>query len=151
MRRKKKIQREINPDPKFGNITVAKFINQIMRKGKKSIAQKIVYSAFQKLKEDPLKTFEQAIKNAGPQVEVISRRIGGANYQIPKDVRSERRTALAIRWLIDAARKKKGKPMAERLAGELLDASKNAGAAVAKKQQIYKTAQANKAFAHFAH
>jgi len=155
MRRKKKIKRTINPDPKYNNTLVAKFINQLMKRGKKSVAQRVLYRAFDILiekskTEDPLEIFDQAIKNVSPLVEVKSRRIGGAHYQVPREVRGERRTTLAIRWLIQAARAKKGKPMAEKLAAELLDASKNTGVAVKKKEDTHRMAEANKAFAHFA-
>ena len=161
MRRKKKFKRTIDPDPKYNNTLVAQFINYLMKDGKKSVAQKVFYGAFEILKkttgpasggkdQDPLEIFDQAIKNASPLVEVRSRRIGGAHYQVPREVRGERRLTLAIRWLIQAARAKKGKPMAQKLASELLDASKNTGAAVRKKQDIHRMAEANKAFARFA-
>ncbi len=155
MRRKKKVKRIINPDPKYDNTLVAKFINQLMKKGKKSVAQRVLYRSFEILAEknkdkDPLEIFDQAIKNVSPLVEVKSRRIGGAHYQVPREVHGERRTTLAIRWLLQAARSKKGKPMAEKLAAELLDASKNTGAAVKKKEDTHRMAEANKAFAHFA-
>ena len=155
MRRKRKIKRIINPDPKYNNTLVAKFINHLMKKGKKSVAQKIFYDSFKILKKtdkdkDPLEIFDQAIKNVSPFVEVKSRRIGGAHYQVPREVRGERKITLAIRWLIQAAKAKKGKPMAQKLASEFLDASKNTGLAVKKRQDIHRMAEANKAFAHFA-
>ncbi len=155
MRRKKKIKKTINPDPKYDNILVAKFINQLMKQGKKSVAQRVFYRAFEILskqdkKKEPLEIFDQAVKNVSPLVEVKSRRIGGAHYQVPREVRGERRTTLAIRWLIQAAQAKKGKPMSEKLAAELLDASKNTGTAVKKKEDTHRMAEANKAFAHFA-
>ncbi len=161
MRRKKKFKRIIDPDPRYNNTLVAQFINYLMKDGKKSVAQKVFYGAFEILEKttgsasdgkdkDPLEIFDQAIKNASPLVEVRSRRIGGAHYQVPREVRGERRLTLAIRWLIQAARAKKGKPMAQKLAAELLDASKNTGTAVKKKQDIHRMAEANKAFAHFA-
>ncbi len=155
MRRKKKVKRSINPDPKYNNTLVAKFINHLMKGGKKSVAQKVIYSAFEIIKKntkdkDPIEVFDQAIKNVSPLVEVRSRRIGGARYQVPREVRGERRLTLAMRWLIQAARAKKGKPMSQRLAAELMDASKNTGVAVKKKQDIHRIAEANKAFAHFA-
>jgi len=142
------------PDPKYNNTLVAKFINHLMKGGKKSVAQKALYGAFDILKKttgdkDPLEIFDQAIKNASPLVEVKSRRIGGAHYQVPREVRGERRLTLAMRWLIQAARAKKGKPIAQKLAGELMDASKNTGVAVKKKQDVHRMADANKAFAHF--
>lgn len=154
MRRKKKNIREIIPDPKFGNVMVAKFINYVMHKGKKSTAQNIVYRAFdvleKKYKQDPLLVFDTALKNIGPMVEVKSRRIGGATYQVPREVRGERRIALACRWLLAAARSKKGKPIHEKLAEEFFAATKNEGSAVKKKQDTHRMAEANKAFAHFA-
>ena len=155
MRRKRKIKRIINPDPKYNNTLVAKFINHLMKKGKKSVAQKIFYDSFKILKKtdkdkNPLEIFDQAIKNVSPFVEVKSRRIGGAHYQVPREVRGERKITLAIRWLIQAAKAKKGKPMAQKLASEFLDASKNTGLAVKKRQDIHRMAEANKAFAHFA-
>jgi small subunit ribosomal protein S7 len=155
MRRKKKVKRTIIPDPKYNNSLVAKFINHLMKGGKKSVAQKVLYDAFEILEKttkgkDPLEIFDQAIKNVSPFVEVKSRRIGGAHYQVPREVRGERRITLAMRWLIQVTKAKKGKPMAQKLAAELLDASKNMGAAVKKKQDIHRMAEANKAFAHFA-
>jgi len=154
MRRRRQVKRIIMPDPKYNNTLVAKFINHLMKGGKKSVAQKALYGAFDILKKttgdkDPLEIFDQAIKNASPLVEVKSRRIGGAHYQVPREVRGERRLTLAMRWLIQAARAKKGKPIAQKLAGELMDASKNTGVAVKKKQDVHRMADANKAFAHF--
>lgn len=154
MRRKRKFQREIIPDPKYSNVMVAKFINYVMRKGKKSTAQKVVYRTFdvleKKYKQDPLAVFDTALKNVGPAFEIKSRRIGGATYQVPREVRGERRIALACRWILDAARSKKGKPMYEKLAEELLAATKNEGSAVKKRMDTHRMAEANKAFAHFA-
>jgi small subunit ribosomal protein S7 len=143
------------PDIKFGSARLEKFINCIMWAGKKETARAIVYGAFDIIKEktgndQPLEIFELALKNAGPLTEVRSRRIGGANYQVPREVRPERRLALAIRWIIEAARSKKGAPMMERLAAELIAASNNEGSAVAKRDNTHKMAEANKAFAHFA-
>ncbi|MFH1460963.1 MAG: 30S ribosomal protein S7 [Patescibacteria group bacterium] len=154
MRRKRKIKREINPDPKYNNNLVAQFINHLMRDGKKSVAQKIIYSAFNIIEKqvkgkDALELFDSAVKNASPLVEVRSRRIGGARYQVPREVRGERKITLAIRWIIQAARTKKGKPMNQRLAEELIEASKNQGSAVKKKEDTHRVAEANKAFAHF--
>lgn len=153
MRRKRNITREILPDPKYSNVTVAKFINHVMRKGKKATAEKVVYRTFdlleKKLSQDPLALFELAIKNVGPTVEVKSRRIGGATYQVPREVRGERKFALACRWILDAARSKKGKPMHEKLAEELIGATKNEGSAIKKKLDTHRMADANKAFAHF--
>jgi len=154
MRGKQATKREILLDPKFHNLQIAKFINYIMRRGKKSIAQKVVYEAFanisEKLKQDPLEIFEKALKNVGPSLEVRGRRIGGANYQIPFPVRAERRFALSSRWLIEAAKKRKGQTMAEKLALELVDAANEAGEAFKKKVDTHKMAEANRAFAHFA-
>jgi small subunit ribosomal protein S7 len=154
MRRKKKEKRIIAPDPIYNNVTVAKFINHVMRKGKKTIARKIVYSAFdiikQKTNKDPLEVFEQALNNAGPLLEVRSRRIGGATYQVPREVRPDRRMTLAMRWILQGARNRKGKPMREKLAQELMYAAKNEGWAVKKKQDMHRMAEANRAFAHFA-
>lgn len=153
MRRKRNFSREIAPDPKYSNTTVAKFINYVMKKGKKSVARKVVYKTFdtieQKYKQEPLGAFDTAIRNIGPALEVKSRRIGGATYQVPREVRGERKQALAFRWILDAARSKKGKPMHERLAEELIAATKNEGTAIKKKLDTHRMAEANKAFAHF--
>jgi len=149
---KKKVQ--IRPDLKYKSTEVSKLINYIMERGKKNTARTIVYGAFDIVKEeskrDPLEVFKQAVSNVGPSMEVRSRRVGGANYQIPMEVRPERRFALALRWMIEAAKSGKGKPMAEKLAKEIIDASNNEGAAVTKKENTHKMAEANKAFAHFA-
>ena len=154
MRRKRKFTREIIPDVKYSNVAIAKFINYVMRKGKKSTAQKVVYQAFdtieKKYQQDPLVVFDWAMKNASPQMEVRPRRIGGATYQVPREVRPGRKMALTYRWIIAAARSKKGKPMHEKLAEELLAASKNEGAAIKKRMDMHRMAEANKAFAHFA-
>lgn len=154
MRHKQASKREILPDPKFNNVVVGKFINYIMKKGKKTIARKVVYGAFdiisEKTKDDAIKIFDAALKNVTPLLEVKSRRVGGANYQIPIPVRGERRQSLSFRWIIDAAGAKKGKPMSERLAEEIISASNNEGSAVKKKQDVHRMAEANKAFAHFA-
>lgn len=155
MRRKKAEQIEIIPDPKYESVLVSKFINNLMQKGKKSVAQRIFYSALETAaknlkKENALEVLEQAIKNTSPLLEVKSKRVGGANYQVPYEVRGNRREALAIRWIIRAARKKKGKPMAEKLAKELMDAFNNTGEAVKKKDETHRIAEANRAFAHFA-
>lgn len=143
------------PDNQYDSVRVEKFINCIMWDGKKETARGIVYGAFDIIKEKtgndkPLEIFELALKNAGPLTEVRSRRIGGANYQVPREVRPERRLALAIRWIIEAARSKKGSPMMQRLATEIIAASNNEGSAVAKRDNTHKMAEANKAFAHFA-
>jgi small subunit ribosomal protein S7 len=154
MRGKKAPKRNIRPDPEYARADVAKFINHVMRRGKKTTAQKIVYGAFKKIEEktkkDPLEVFDAAIKNVSPLLEVKSRRVGGANYQIPLQVRAERRTQLAYRWILTAARSTKGKPMAEKLAAELMAAAEGTGDAVKKKQDVQRMAEANRAFAHFA-
>jgi small subunit ribosomal protein S7 len=155
MRRKIKNKNIVEPDIIYNSQKLAKFINNIMLHGKKETARKSVYKAFEIIKEktgnpNPLEIFDTAIKNAGPMVEVRSRRIGGANYQVPREVRPERRTALAMRWIILAARGKKGAPIAEKLAEELILASKNEGPAVKKREDTHKMAESNKAFAHFA-
>jgi len=146
-------KREIIPDAKFGDIVVAKFMNTIMYEGKKSVAEKIVYGALDgvesKAKADPLAVFKQALENVAPSVEVRSRRVGGATYQVPVEVRTERRQALAIRWIINAARERNDKTMVDRLAAELLDASNNRGAAVKKREDTHRMAEANRAFAHY--
>ncbi len=154
MRGKRAPKREIIPDPKFQNAEVAKFINYLMRRGKKSLAQRIVYQSFDvvadKTKKNPLEVFETAIKNVAPTLEVKGRRIGGANYQIPIQVKAERRFLLACRWIIDAAKERKGKPMQEKLAQEFMDAAKKEGSAMKKRETVQKMAEANRAFAHFA-
>jgi small subunit ribosomal protein S7 len=154
MRRKRKVTREIIPDPKYGNVQIAKFINYVMRKGKKSVAEGVVYRTFdvllKKYEQDPLKAFETALQNVGPALEVKSRRIGGATYQVPREVRGDRKFALACRWILGAARGKKGKPMHEKLAEELMLAAKNEGTAIKKKLDTHRMAEANRAFAHFA-
>ena len=152
-RRRAAEKREILPDPKFGDPVVAKFINCLMWGGKKSVAEGIVYGALEQLREktgsDPIETFHEALKNVRPAVEVRSRRVGGATYQVPVEVRAERAQALSIRWMIDMARKRRETTMRARLFGELMDASKNIGAAVKKREDTHKMADANKAFAHF--
>lgn len=146
-------KRVVNPDPKFKDLIVTKFMNAIMMHGKKSIAETIVYGAFEqveaKAKSDPLPLFHTALENVAPHVEVRSRRVGGATYQVPVDVRPERRQALAIRWLITAARKRNETTMVERLSGELMDAANNRGSAVKKREDTHKMAEANRAFAHY--
>lgn len=149
----KKQYKQISPDPSYNSITVAKFINHIMRKGKKAPARKIMYQALEQIKqssEEPVEALETAIGNATPRLEVKSMRIGGATYQVPKRVSKERGKTLAMRWIVEAAKKKKGKPMRESLAQEILDASNNQGKAIKKKRNIHRMAEANKAFAHFA-
>ncbi|MDQ6434939.1 30S ribosomal protein S7 [Mesorhizobium sp. LHD-90] len=146
-------KREINPDPKFGDLVVTKFMNAIMYDGKKSVAETIVYSALEqvrsKTKQEPVVVFKQALDNVAPHVEVRSRRVGGATYQVPVDVRPERRQALAIRWLITAARNRNETTMVDRLSGELMDAANNRGTAVKKREDTHKMAEANRAFAHY--
>jgi small subunit ribosomal protein S7 len=152
-RRRVIAQREVLPDPKFGNETLAKFVNHVMISGKKSIAEGIVYGALdrveEKSKKDALELFEKALETLKPVVEVKSRRVGGATYQVPVEVRPSRRNALAMRWLVDAARKRGEKSMALRLAGEILDASEGKGAAVKKREDVHRMAEANKAFSHY--
>ena len=152
-RRHRAEKREINPDPKFGDIVVTKFMNAIMLDGKKSVAERIVYGAFDsiadKTKQEPVELFHQALDNVAPHVEVRSRRVGGATYQVPVDVRPERRQALAIRWMIAAARKRNETTMVDRLSGELMDAANNRGSAVKKREDTHKMAEANRAFSHY--
>jgi len=152
-RRREVPKREILPDPKFGSETLAKFVNIVMQSGKKSIAEKIVYGALDVVAErsskDSLEMFEKALENVSPMVEVKSRRVGGATYQVPVEVRSARRVALAMRWLSDAARKRGEKSMGLRLAGEILDASESRGSAVKKREDVHRMAEANKAFSHY--
>jgi small subunit ribosomal protein S7 len=155
MAKKKKIKKRIIlPDPVYNNPYVSKFINHVMRCGKKSLARKIVYGAFEKIKKEtkrqPLEIFIEALKNAGPLLEVRPMRIGGATYQVPREVKKERRVTLAMRWIIQAAKKKKGKSMQEKLAEELISAANNEGEAVRKKINMHRMAEANRAFAHFA-
>ena len=152
-RRKAAPKRKILPDPKFGNLKVAKFMNQIMTDGKKSVAEKIIYGAFDEISKksdkEPIEVFEKALDEVGPMVEVKARRVGGATYQIPMEVRPARRSALAMRWIIEASRKRGEKGMKLRLAGEVLDAVQNRGTAFKKKEDTHRMADANKAFAHF--
>ncbi len=155
MRRKLKAKPKIVPDLTYDSEKVTKFINYCMERGKKDTARKVVYASFDLIKEKtknpaPLEIFETALKNTGPTMEVRSRRVGGANYQIPREVRPERRQFLSMKWIIDAARAKKGKAMAEKLAEEIIAASNNEGDAVRKRENTHKMAEANKAFAHFA-
>jgi small subunit ribosomal protein S7 len=146
-------KREINPDPKFGDLVITKFMNAIMMHGKKSTAETIVYTALEQVqtrtKQEPVTVFRQALDNVAPHVEVRSRRVGGATYQVPVDVRPERRQALAIRWLITAARNRNETTMVDRLSGELMDAANNRGTAVKKREDTHKMAEANRAFAHY--
>ena len=152
-RRHRAEKREVLPDPKFGDLVLTKFVNSLMLDGKKSTAEKIVYGAFDivegRTKADPLALFHEALDNVKPAIEVRSRRVGGATYQVPVEVRNERAQALAIRWMIGAARKRNEKTMMERLSGELMDASNNRGSAVKKREDTHKMAEANKAFSHY--
>ncbi|RRJ82196.1 30S ribosomal protein S7 [Aestuariirhabdus litorea] len=152
-RRRVIAKREVLPDPKYGNQTLAKFINHVMVSGKKSVAERIVYGALDKVAErtkgDALEIFEKALESIAPMVEVKSRRVGGATYQVPVEVRPSRRTALAMRWLVDYSRKRGEKSMALRLAGEIADAAEGKGAAVKKREDVHRMAEANKAFSHF--
>ena len=152
-RRREVPKRDILPDPKFANIDVAKFINVLMDSGKKSVAERIIYGAFESISKkggkDPLEVFNQALQNSRPMVEVKSRRVGGANFQVPVEVRPVRRTALAMRWLREAARKRGEKSMGQRLAAELIEASEGRGGAVKRREEVHRMAEANKAFSHF--
>ena len=152
-RRRVAAKREILPDPKFGNITLAKFMNHLMVSGKKSVAEKIVYGALALVQErtskDPIEAFDAALENIAPHVEVKSRRVGGATYQVPVEVRPSRRLALAMRWLVEFSRNRSEKSMAQRLAGEIADAAEGRGNAVKKREDVHRMAEANKAFSHF--
>jgi small subunit ribosomal protein S7 len=152
-RRREVPKRDILPDPKFGNVDVSKFVNVLMESGKKSVAERIIYGAFDQIKtksgKEPLEVFAAALNNAKPMVEVKSRRVGGATYKVPVEVRPERRTALAMRWLISYSRDRNEKSMAEKLAAEVIAASKGEGNAVKKKEDTHRMADANKAFAHY--
>ncbi len=155
MRKKQAAKKEITPDPKYGSPVLAKFINNVMRGGKKSIAQKIVYDALDVVSEKtknkkPLEIFDKAIENVSPLLEIKSKRVGGANYQVPYQVKGQRKEALAMRWIIGVANNQKGKSMSEKLAQELISASKDQGEAIKKKQNMHRMAEANKAFAHLA-
>jgi small subunit ribosomal protein S7 len=153
-RRRRAEKREVLPDPKFGDVVVTKFMNYVMYEGKKAVAENILYGAFDILESrrkdlGPLETFHAALDNVSPAIEVKSRRVGGATYQVPMEVRPERRRALAIRWIVTAARNRGENTMTEKLAGELLDASSNRGAAVKKREDTHKMAEANRAFSHY--
>jgi small subunit ribosomal protein S7 len=153
MRKKRAIRRRVTPDPKFGDELISRFVNSVLKDGKKNIARNIVYSALdqiaQKTEKNPLEVFKKAVDNASPLIEVRARRVGGATYQVPTEVRLERRTALAIRWLISYAQDRSDKSMSQKLAAELLAASTGEGGAVKKKDDVHRMAEANKAFAHF--
>ena len=152
-RRREVPKREVLPDPKFGSVQITKFVNMIMRGGKKSVAETILYNALDRIGEkadgEPMDVLDKALENVSPMVEVKSRRVGGATYQVPVEVRISRRTALAMRWLIEASRKRGEKSMQLKLAGELMDAAENRGNAVKKREDTHRMAEANKAFAHF--
>ena len=152
-RRHRAEKREINPDPKFGDMVISKFMNNLMNAGKKSVAESIVYGALDRIeaktKQEPVAVFHQALENVAPAIEVRSRRVGGATYQVPVEVRPERRQALAIRWLIQAARGRNENTMIDRLSGELLDAASNRGTAVKKREDTHRMAEANRAFSHY--
>lgn len=152
-RRRVAAKREALPDPKFGSQLLAKFVNHVMESGKKSVAERIVYGALEivqeKLSRDPLEVFEQAMENIAPMVEVKARRVGGATYQVPVEVRPSRRNALAMRWLVEYSRKRGEKSMRQRLAGEMMDAVQGKGAAVKKREDVHRMAEANKAFSHY--
>ena len=152
-RRHRADKREINPDPKFGDLVISKFMNNLMSAGKKSVAESIVYGALDRIqaktKQEPVTVFHQALDNVAPAIEVRSRRVGGATYQVPVEVRPERRQALAIRWLIQAARGRNENTMVDRLSGELLDAASNRGTAVKKREDTHRMAEANRAFSHY--
>ncbi|HQQ73731.1 MAG TPA: 30S ribosomal protein S7 [Pseudomonadales bacterium] len=152
-RRRVAAKREVLPDPKFGSPLLAKFVNHVMESGKKSVAERIVYGALEivkeKLSKDPIEIFEQAMENIAPMVEVKARRVGGATYQVPVEVRASRRNALAMRWMVEYSRKRGEKSMRQRLAGEMMDASQGKGAAVKKREDVHRMAEANKAFSHY--
>ena len=152
-RRREVPKRDILPDPKFGNVEVSKFVNVLMQEGKKAVAERISYGALEQIQKksgkDPIEVFVTALNNARPMVEVKSRRVGGANYQVPVEVRSTRRTALAMRWLREAARKRGEKSMGMRLAAELIEAAEGRGGAIKKREEVHRMADANKAFAHY--
>ena len=152
-RRARVVKREVMPDPRYQSKTVSMFINKLMLDGKKSVAERIMYDAFNRIEEstrrNPLDTFEQAVRNATPLVEVKPRRVGGATYQVPVDIRGDRRMALAIRWLLRSARARTGRSMAERLSAELLDAANNQGATIKRREDTHRMAEANRAFVHY--
>lgn len=154
MRKKRKYKKFYQPDAQYNNLTVGRFINYLMEGGKKSVAEKLFYKAFDNIQketqQEPLTVFEKAIENASPLLEVVSKRVGGANYQVPREIRPERKFFLACHWIIEAARSRKGKPINQKLAEEIIAASKNEGVAIKKKQNIHRMAEANRAFAHFA-
>jgi len=152
-RRRRAEKRRIRPDPNYGDVDLARFVNRVMRHGKRTTAQRIVYTALQEVERQThqpgMDAFKQALRNATPAVEVRSRRVGGATYQVPRDVRYERQLSLSIRWIVTAAQARTGRPMAERLAQELIEASRGQGAAVRRKEDLHRMAEANRAFAHY--
>jgi len=152
-RRARVVRRDVAPDAKYGNLTVSRFVNRLMQDGKKATAERILYQAMEIIEtregRSPVEVFELAMRNATPLLEVKPRRVGGATYQVPVEIRGERRTALAMRWLIDAARKRAGRSMAEKLAGELLDAAHGTGTTIKRREDTHRMAEANKAFAHY--
>jgi small subunit ribosomal protein S7 len=152
-RRREAQKRKVAPDPKYNDVLVGRFINSILKQGKKSLAERIFYSALdaveEKVKEDPVKVFRKAVENAAPMLEVRSRRVGGATYQVPVEVNESRRIALSIRWVIQNARSRAGKTMSEKLTGEIVDAYNNSGGAIKKREEVHRMAEANKAFAHY--
>lgn len=152
-RRARVVPRDVPPDPKYGSKSLAKFINKVMVGGKKSLAERIVYVALDRVEQgahqNPLDVFEQAMRNATPVLEVKPRRVGGATYQVPVEIRGDRRISLAMRWLIDSARKRPGRSMSEKLSAEILDASRGQGATVKRREDVHRMAEANKAFAHY--
>ena len=152
-RRYRPARREVAPDVRYGSDVLGSFVNKIMRRGKKNTARTLVYDVFgiiaERTNREPLDVFEQAMRNVGPMIEVKPRRVGGATYQIPVEVAPDRRTSLAMRWLLQAARTRPGKTFAERLAGELMDAANNAGSAISKREEVHKMAEANRAFSHY--
>ncbi len=154
MRKKRNYKRDIEPDIQHDSVTIARFVNYLMKDGKKSVAQEVVYKALaiasQKLEKSPIEIFDKAIENASPVYEVVSKRVGGANYQVPREVRPQRKFFLACKWIIEGASGSKGRPMSDRLADELIAAFNNDGGAIKKKQNVHKMAEANRAFAHFA-
>lgn len=152
-RRREAVKREILVDPKFNDLTVARFINCVLTMGKKGLAERIVYTALEqvgkKTKEDPLKVFKKAVENAAPLLEVRSRRVGGATYQVPVEVKTSRRVSLSMRWMIAQAHERSGQTMSEKLSAEIMDAYNNTGGAIKKKEEVHRMAEANKAFAHY--
>lgn len=152
-RRARVVKREIQPDARYGNRTISKFVAKIMQRGKKSLAERIMYGALDRVAEragrEPIEVFEQAMRNATPILEVKPRRVGGSTYQVPVEIKGDRRTSLAIRWLLASARSRSGKSMAEKLAGELLDAANNVGTTIKRREETHRMADANKAYAHY--